>query len=143
MMKKHIGIVVLWCLTLVFMVSCADKDIPAAANTFINKYFPQASVVLVAIDTDEDDGSNEYSVWLNDGTKIEFDMQGSMRKIARNKTGVPAAIMPTPITTYLKSHYPNDVVTKFSHKAYGYKVELSNDMDVRFSHKGKFLQIVD
>ena len=130
-----------WLLALIMMMSCKDDSIPAQARAFIDQYFPKSSVVLVEME--DEDGVKEYCVWLNDGTKIEFDMQGSWKRVGRNKTGVPASLIPDAIKQYVKIHYPNDVVTKFSKKDYGYKLELSDDMDLRFDHRCQFIEVVD
>jgi hypothetical protein len=128
-------------LALMMLVSCKNEALPVQAQTFIDQYFPQSSIVLVDVEIDE--GVKEYSVWLNDGTKIEFDMQGNWRRVGRNKTGVPASLIPDAINQYVRTHYPNDVVTKFSKKDYGYKLELSDDMDLRFNHQCQFMEVVD
>ena len=133
--------VVYWMLALMMLVSCKNEALPVQAQTFIDQYFPQSSIVLVDVEIDE--GVKEYSVWLNDGTKIEFDMQGNWRRVGRNKTGVPASLIPDAINQYVRTHYPNDVVTKFSKKDYGYKLELSDDMDLRFNHQCQFMEVVD
>lgn len=128
-------------LLVLMMMSCKDDSIPEQAKAFIDQYFPQSSVVLVEVGDEND--VKEYSVWLNDGTKIEFDMQGSWRRVGRKKTGVPASLVPDAIKQYVQTHYPNDVVTKFSKKEYGYKLELSNDMDLRFNPQCQFLEEID
>ena len=119
-----------------------DDKIPASSKAFIDKYFPESSVVLVEMDND-DDGGKEYSVCLNDGTKIEFDMQGNWKRVGRKKTGVPSTLVPPPIWEYAKTHYPEDVITKLSKKPYGYKIELSNDEDMRFTPQGQFIEKID
>ena len=141
MRKMKCYSVVCWMLALMMLVSCKNEALPVQAQTFIDQYFPQSSIVLVDVEIDE--GVKEYSVWLNDGTKIEFDMQGNWRRVGRNKTGVPASLIPDAINQYVRTHYPNDVVTKFSKKDYGYKLELSDDMDLRFNHQCQFMEVVD
>lgn len=108
---KYYSLIV-WLLALVMMVSCEDVSVPVQATAFIDQYFPESSVVLVEIENDE--GTREYSVWLNDGTKIEFDVQGNWKRVGRKKTGVPSILIPDTIMQYVKTHYPNNVVTKFS-----------------------------
>ena len=137
---KYYSLIV-WLLTLVMMVSCEDVSVPVQATAFIDQYFPESSVVLVEIENDE--GTREYSVWLNDGTKIEFDMQGNWKRVGRKKTGVPSILIPDTIMQYVKTHYPNNVVTKFSKKEYGYKLELSDDMDLRFNKQFQFIGEID
>lgn len=141
MKKMKYYSLIVWLLTLVVMVSCDDTPVPVRATAFIDQYFPESSVVLVEIENDE--GTREYSVWLNDGTKIEFDMQGNWKRVGRKKTGVPSILIPDTIMQYVKTHYPNDVVTKFSKKEYGYKLELSDDMDLRFNKQFQFIGEID
>jgi hypothetical protein len=141
MKKMKYYSLIVWLLALVMMVSCEDVSVPVQATAFIDQYFPESSVVLVEIENDE--GTRAYSVWLNDGTKIEFDMQGDWKRVGRKKTGVPSILIPDTIMQYVKTHYPNNVVTKFSKKEYGYKLELSDDMDLRFNKQFQFIGEID
>ena len=141
MKKMKYYSLIVWLLTLMMMVSCEDVSVPVQATAFIDQYFPESSVVLVEIENDE--GTREYSVWLNDGTKIEFDVQGNWKRVGRKKTGVPSILIPDTIMQYVKTHYPNNVVTKFSKKEYGYKLELSDDMDLRFNKQFQFIGEID
>lgn len=133
--------ILLMSLALVVMTACADQPLPQKAQRFLDQYFPKCSVVL--IETDVEEGVAEYEVWLNDGTKVEFDMWGEWRRVGRNKSGVPVAMIPDGIMQYITTHYPNNVVTKFSRKDYGYKVELSDDMDLRFNEQCQFVEEID
>ena len=56
---------------------------------------------------------------------------------------MPLTLIPNTIQQYVKTNYPNDVVTKFSKKDYGFKLELSDDMDLRFNKQGQFIEVVD
>ena len=140
-MKTRIYIIMLWCLTLLF-AACDDTKIPTRSRAFIDQYFPESSVVIVEMEED-DKGMNEYEVWLNDGTKIDFDLQGEWKTVARKKTGVPLTLIPQQLITFVNTNYPNNVITKFSRKDYGYKLELSDDMDLRFNKQYQFIEEVD
>ena len=140
-MKKRLYIVMLWCLTLL-LAACDDTKIPARSQAFINQFFPQSSIVIVETEEDGDDNP-ELEVWLNDGTKIDFDMQGEWMTVARKKTGVPLSLIPQQIRSFVKAKYPSNVITKFSRKDYGYKLELSDDMDLRFDKQYQFMEEVD
>ena len=141
-MRKNTRKTVLWCLTILLMTACIDDEVPPRSKAFIDKYFPQSTVVLVEMDDDDDDGK-EYSVLLNDGTKVEFDLQGDWKRVSRKKTGVPSTLVPKPILQYVKTNYPAEVITKLSRKPYGFKIELSNDEDVRFNPQGQFIEKID
>ena len=140
-MKKGIYIIMLWCLTML-LAACDDTKIPARSKAFIDQFFPESSVVIVEMEEDGD-GLEEYEVWLNDGTKIDFDLQGEWKVVARKKTGVPLSLIPQQIKDFVKTKYPNNVITKFSRKDYGYKLELSDDMDLRFNKQYLFMEEVD
>lgn len=141
MKKKSLVKTLLLCLTLIMVTACGEDKIPAKANAFISQTFPDSNIVLV--ETDRDDEGMEYCVWLNDGTKVEFDLQGNWKRVGRNKTGVPVSLIPSAIHQYLKKNYPQEVVTKLSKKPYGFKTELSNDMDLRFNAQGQFIDVID
>lgn len=141
MKRKSLVKTLLLCLTLIMVTACGEDKIPAKANAFISQTFPDSNIVLV--ETDRDDEGMEYCVWLNDGTKVEFDLQGNWKRVGRNKTGVPVSLIPSAIHQYLKKNYPQEVVTKLSKKPYGFKTELSNDMDLRFNAQGQFIDVID
>jgi hypothetical protein len=140
-MKKRIYIIIFWCLTLL-LAACVETKIPARSQEFIDRFFPESSVVIVEKDMDID-GQEKYEVWLNDGTKIQFSMHGDWKVVARKKTGVPLSLIPPQIVGFVKSRYPDNVVTKFSRKDYGYKLELSDDMDLRFNKQYQFIEEID
>ena len=131
----------LWCLTML-LAACDDTKIPARSKAFIDQFLPESSVVIVEMEEDGD-GLEEYEVWVNDGTKIDFDLQGEWKVVARKKTGVPLSLIPQQIKDFVKTKYPNNVITKFSRKDYGYKLELSDDMDLRFNKQYQFMEEVD
>lgn len=139
-MKKLTNILLL-SVAFLLMTACSEENLPQRSQDFINKYFPENSIVLVEVDDEED--AKEYEVWLNDGTKIEFDMQGEWYRVSRKKSGVPASMMPAPIVQYIQTNYAGNVVTKYSRKDYGYKVELSDDIDLRFTKQYQFIEEVD
>ena len=140
-MSKEIIKIVFWCLTFLMLTACIDKQVPPKARSFIDQYFPGTSVILV--EKELEDGVLHLNVWLSDGTRAEFDLQGNWERVARKKTGVPQKLILPAIMTYVKKNYPGDVPTKFSKKPYGYKVELSDDMDLRFTHSGHFIEEID
>lgn len=138
--KSMVFFVLMGCMA--FFMGCNEEaNIPVPAQEFIKEYFPKSTVVLVEMDADDE--GKEYCTWLNDGTKVEFDLQGEWKRVSRNKTGVPSRLVPPVITEYVKTNYPQDIISKLSKKSYGYKIELSDDMDLRFDPQGNFIEEVD
>ncbi|MDE6291724.1 MAG: PepSY-like domain-containing protein [Muribaculaceae bacterium] len=85
-----------------------------------------------------------YDVVMTDGSEISFDKHGNWKEIeVGSKKSVPAALIPNPIKTFVKENQKKVSVTGIEKKNYGYEVELSNGVDVRFTEKGKFIRYED
>ncbi len=112
------------------------NQLPAAAKTFVKNNFKGKTIASA-----EKDGTT-YECRLDDGTKIEFNRNGVWDKVETNANSpVPARLVPRAIQQYVKAHYANSIITKIDKERYGYEVELSNDIDLKFNQKGKFLGI--
>lgn len=140
MNKKHTKTLLL-CMALMATNACTENTLPEKAQAMIDSYFPKCSVVLVEVESES--GAEQCEVWLNDGTKIEFDTQGEWQRVSRNKSGVPESMIPHTIMEYIRKNYPGNIVTKFSRKDYGFKIELSDDMDLRFDKQCQFIEEID
>jgi len=138
-------------LTLVFVlaqsVTCMADDkvipveqLPAAAKSFIAKHFPKEKIAYA-----EKDGSFRatYEAKLSDGTEVEFDKKGNWDKVDCKHKAVPAGLIPAAIAKYVKNSYPDAVIVKIDKERYGYEIELSNDLDLRFNKSGKLIGIDD
>ena len=120
----------------------APESIPSEAAMFIKQHFPKAKVI--AAKKDQEWFSHTFDVMLNDGTDIEFAADGKWIQIEMQGThGVPGSIIPAPIKEYLKSNFSGLGIKEIQKKSYGYKVELSNDMDLRFKKDGQLIKIDD
>lgn len=116
-------------------------QLPQAITAFISKNFPGATVV--GIDPDSEYGGLEYDVTLNDGTKIDFDRNNQWKKVECYSKAVPATFVPAAIANYVKANYQSLPITKIDNKGYGYEIELSNGLDLKFDAGGKFVGIDD
>ena len=134
-------ILVFVCLAVLVVTSCQEQQIPPASQAFIDQHFSHVNIVLVELDHDDD--GMEYSVWFNDGMRVDFDETGEWKRISRKKTGVPAALIPPAIARYAKEQYPEEAIFKLSKKTYGYKIELSNEIVVKFDPQFQFLSAED
>lgn len=111
----------------------ADK-LPAAATTFINKHF--AGTTVTAASAENGRRGTTYEVKLSNGAELEFDSEGNWREVDCEPNAVPAAIIPAAIAQYVSSKHPSTSIVKIEHKRHGYKVELSNDIDLSFDENG-------
>lgn len=109
-------------------------QLPAAAKTFVQKNFPGKAIAYA--EKDFEHMRVKYEVSLNDGTQIDFDSNGNWDKVDCHMRAVPTALVPAAIQQYVKSSFGGTSVTKIDKERYGYDVELSNGMEVKFNHQG-------
>lgn len=116
--------------------------LPEAAQTVLSRNF---SSVISHIKVGKEFGKiRKYDVILTDGSEISFDKHGNWKDVEVSRANtVPSGLIPSPITTFIKDNQQNAKVTGIEKNAYGYEVELSNGVDIRFSEKGKFLRYDD
>ena len=56
---------------------------------------------------------------------------------------VPASLVPAAIANYVKGNFPGTFIEKIDKERYGYEIELSNDLDLKFDKKGNLKRIDD
>ena len=120
-----------------------DVDIlPKAAKIILKENF-KSSVNHIKIGK-EFGHIRKYEVILTDGTEISFDKHGNWKDVEVSRdASVPAIFIPTPVSKFVKDNQAKAKVTGIEKKAYGYDVELSNGVDVKFTAKGKFIRYED
>lgn len=116
------------------------EKLPAAAKAFIKTHFPGVHITYA-----EKDGYHAptYEAWLVDGTEIDFDKHGNWDKVDCRMSAVPDAIVPAPIADYVLSNFPDCDIVKIDKERYGYEIELSNDLELKFNKQGHLLYIDD
>ena len=112
------------------------QQLPQKAQQFINTYFKGVEFLSATVDDD-------YEVYLANGTKVEFTLQGEWKEVKCPGSAVPTAIVPAAITKYVKAQFPNSIIVKIDKKYGGYDVELNNEMELKFDKNGKFLSYDD
>ena len=128
---------------LLVSVSCGvDKvipveQLPAVVNTFVQSNFPGKKIIYA-----EKDGRT-FECRLDEGTKMEFNKLGEWTKVDCHAASVPEAIVPAAIKTYVKSNFPNALITQIEKVRRGYDIELSNKLDLTFSPEGALLKMDD
>lgn len=122
-------------------IAITAKKLPQAAQQFLKSHFAQNKVLSVMLDRDFME--KDYTVFLDDGSKIEFDGSGQWESVKNYNGKIPAGIVPVKIQSYITEHYPSLGIEKIERKRYGYEVELTNDLDLKFNAGGGFLGIDD
>ena len=108
-------------------------QLPQNAKAFIQSNFQGKKVMYAEKDW------NSYECHLDDGTKIEFSRKGNWDKVDCHFSPVPANIVPAVIRQYVKANYAGIEITKIDKERYGYEIELSNDLELKFNHQGTLI----
>lgn len=146
-MKKILSVLVLAivAIQLAFAGDVITKDInqlPLAARNFINQHFVKPQVAHIKIDSEI--LSKKYEVLLTNGTEIDFDSKGNWQEVDAKKGRVPATIIPSFVSNYLKTNnFTTEFVTKIERDRKGYEVELNTDLSFKFDRNGKFRKADD
>lgn len=120
-------------------VAYADDDmipvsmLPQTVKTFVTDHFPGINIAYA----EKEHG--KYEVHLNDGTELEFDRGGTWETIDCQIRAVPSQIVPAGISDYVKANFNGQLITKIDKERYGYQIELSNDLELKFNKAGNFL----
>lgn len=133
-------------LTITGIISCKDSIItadrlPDAARSFINEYFAENTISYIK--KDRGLANISYEVVLQDGTEIEFDKSGNWDSIDCKRKAVPAGLVPDAISEYVQVNFPGQLIVKIDREAFGYEIELSSDLELKFDKNGKMLEIDD
>ncbi|HHT04300.1 MAG TPA: hypothetical protein GX005_08310 [Bacteroidales bacterium] len=116
-----------------------DK-LPSKAKTFISSNFSNMSVLQVVKDAEL--FNSEYTVYFNEGSKIEFNSKGEWRDIEIT-SGVPQKVVPASIYSYVSKNHPNTLILELNKDNRDYEVKLDNKIEIVFNLKGEFLRYDD
>lgn len=114
------------------------QDLPNNASSFLSQYFPEYNIAKLKFDKKD----YEYRVNLNSGHEIKFGANGLWIDIQGDYTPIPKAVidlLPSGIINYISKNYPRKVIVRIKRKDYGYKIELANSTDLKFTTEGNFI----
>ena len=136
-MKKVLSILVLALIAVQFafagdVITRDAKQLPLTARNFINQYFTKPQISHIKIE-----------VLLTDRTEIDFDSNGNWTEVDCKKAAVPEALIPVSVREYVKTNFPQEMITKIERGRSGVEVELANDYSLKFNSKGKFVSMDD
>lgn len=149
-MKKSLKIwmVMLLGILLVGTSAFADNDkpvsvskLPAVARQVISKHFATRKVALAKVESGFID--KNYDVIFTNGDKLEFDKKGAWTEINCKRSGVPSALVPAAIKTYVNANYAGQKIVKLERDSRKYDVELSNGLEITFNNKFQVTDIDD
>lgn len=117
------------------------EQLSATIKDFVQKNFPGQIIEYANIDADTDDANIE--ICLNNGIEIDFDMNGNWERVDCYYMSVPRQLIPNMIANYVDSHFSGNEIVKIDKEFYGYEIELSNGLELKFNQQGELLYIDD
>lgn len=113
------------------------EKLPAAVKTFVNEHFASQSIIFAEKE------AGKYEVKLNNGTDLDFDSKGNWTKVDCENSMLPGALLPLFARQYIELYFCGAYATKIEKKRFGYEVEMSNGLDLKFNHQGEVIKIDD
>ena len=115
--------------------------LPQNAQQIIIQHFSKDNVLMVEMD--RDGLRTEFEVRLKDGTEIDFDGDGNLKKIDCQERRGPDALVPAEVLAYVNGSYPEAFITEWGRDDGRWKAELNNGLDLMFNRKYQFVGIDD
>ena len=116
-----------------------SNELPETAKNFINSNFGNNTYT-----SQYDSAENEYEVTLTNGYQLTFDTAGNWTDVdAPYGKTVPDGIVPATIAKYIKTNYASYGVNEIEKTSYGYQVDLTNEVELRFNADGGYLGMSD
>ena len=114
--------------------------LPETIKTFLNTNYP--SVQILYSTKDDDLIRPEYNVALENGVRLEFHNDGTLKQIEA-KDGVPSSLIPAQIVQFVNGRYPDAHVTGYEVGRKHYEIKLSNRLELKFSKNYNLIEIDD
>ncbi|MBF4518841.1 PepSY-like domain-containing protein [Flavobacterium sp. ANB] len=145
-MRTKLNLVTFFITGLIFGLSAnAQKTVikkealPANAQTFLKTHFGSKKPGYIL--EDKEILSTEYKVQFDDNLEIEFDKKGNWKEVDGKNSKIPTSIIPKKISSYVKTNFRKEKITKIEIESSGYETKLSNGLELKFNLKGDFIKI--
>lgn len=112
------------------------EQLPAKARQTIEQYFPGVKISYATYDNDILE--QHYEVVLTNGIKLDFRKNGEWRSIDCEREAVPAGLIPTEVSRFVRSNHPDNFVTEINREGIEMEVQLNNGLDMKFTRSGQF-----
>lgn len=128
-----------------FMLVSCDKeqtvledDLPADAIGFVEAHYEGKKILHVVKELDN--LKTYFHVYLDNGTKLDFNRQGEIKKIEGTEE-IPDTVMPQLILDYVDNNYPADFIRGWEIGNASQNVKLSAGFELEFDNNGNFLRV--
>lgn len=144
MKVMNISSIVALALSAIVLISCDSEkvltasEIPGEITEYVSTHFPNNNLLQVVKDVDG--LTTTYDVTLSDNITLEFNRNKEITDIDGN-TQLPESVIPTEISQYVATNFPNNVITDWELEDRHQQVGLDNGTDLEFSMNGEFIRI--
>jgi len=115
--------------------------LPPNAISAIKSNYADVNIVQIEIEK-KVIGGDEYEVILANGTKIDFNHDGSIESVKAGPNGeVPLALVNDNVSKYLSANYAGQKVIEYDVDDKGFEAKLSSGIEVEFDSAGRFLRL--
>ena len=144
-MKKIVTLL----MSLAFFATIANADdrpidyeqLPSAATSFIEADFPMQTISYITKDMDLLDTA--YNVHFANGLEIEFNSKGEWKEISCATSPIDSKYIPRQIIDAVATRWPGEKFKKIERYKYGYEVELTNHLELKFDKMYRLTEIDD
>ncbi len=111
-------------------VAITPQQLPQEAQKFLKVNFAKSKIVMVTQDSGIFD--KDYTVVLDNGTKVEFDSTGVWESLKSRSGDIPATLIPQPIIDFVQQRYKENKIIKIERGRNTYEVDLQGDIELKF-----------
>ncbi len=115
------------------------SQLPAKSLEFVHKWFPDSEIIKAKMEKRA--SLSQYEIKLDNGSKLQFDNHGSCTEVDCINKEVPAGIVPSKISEYVKSSYPDAIIVKIEHDTKLYEVDLNNGYELTFNASFRLVDV--
>ena len=115
-----------------------SEDLPATASGFITTHYSGKQILQVVKELDN--LKTYYHVYLNNGTKLDFSRQGSIKKVEGTEE-IPNTVIPLLILNYVDTNYAAAFIRGWDLDDTSQEIKLSTDIELEFDKNGNFLRV--
>ncbi len=111
----------------------APNALPAPAQSFLSQHFKGANIALVKKDMDS------YDVTLNDGTEVDFTLNGDWKDVDGQYKPIPTTFLPNGLAAKVQAAHNGAQIIDVERQISGFKLKLNNRMKVYTDTAGNIL----
>jgi hypothetical protein len=110
------------------------EDLPFEIRAYTKTHFPDQIITLTLKDLEN------YEVILDNATRLKFDLNYKIIDI-EGLTRLPDSVIPFKLLLYVANNYPDNFIMGWEIDDINQKIELNNEIDLKFDGNGEFLMI--